>query len=65
MVEVERIDRPNSFITILKFKDGNAAQEIPVFIWEVDNVIQSLKKFAQKDIDDFYIKEGKETVLTW
>lgn len=65
MVEVERIDTPNSFITILKFKDGNTAQEIPVFIWEVENVIQNLKKFAQKDMDEFYIKKGTEKVLAW
>lgn len=65
MVEVERIDVPNSFQTILKFNDGNTSQEIPVFSWEADAIESKLMSIDSVTINQIYTKTGKKPVKTW
>ena len=43
MVKVEREDIKGSFQTILRLIDGDEAQEILVYVWEADIIIEKLK----------------------
>jgi len=65
MVKVEREDFDESFVTILKFIDGNKAQEIQVYAWEADNIETALKSLPLSVVMGFYNKSGKKVIKEW
>ena len=65
MVKVERIDYEESFQTMLKFTDGNKAQEIIVEIWEADGIELALKEMSVETINGFFNKSGKILLREW
>lgn len=65
MVKVERIDIEESFITILKFTNGNQGQEIQVYAWEADNIESALKTLSLSVVMGYYNKVGKTTIKEW
>lgn len=65
MVSVEREDFEESFVTILRFIDGNKAQEIQVYAWEADNIEAALKTLPLEVVLGFYNKVGKSTIKEW
>ncbi len=65
MVSVERIDTAKSFMTLLKFIDGNSAQEIQVFAWDADNIISTLQALSTQDMETMYDNEGTSQVMVW
>ena len=65
MVSVEREDIEESFISILRFKNGNKAEEIQVYKWEADNIVASLQGVSLNTINTMYNLTGKSTVKTW
>ena len=65
MVSVEREDLPQSFISILRFINGNKAQEIQVYKWEADNIVAQLQGLSLNTVNTIYNLTGKSTVKTW
>jgi len=65
MVSVEREDIPKSFISILRFKDGNNAQEIQVYKWEADAIVTKLQGISLNTINQMYNLTGKSIVKNW
>ena len=65
MVKVEREDFDESFTTILRFIDGNKAQEIQVYAWEADNIETALKSLPLSVVMGFYNKSGKKVIKEW
>ncbi len=65
MVKVEREDFEDSFVTILKFSNGNKGQEIQVYAWEADAIEASLKTLPLEAVLGFYNKSGKTTIKEW
>jgi len=65
MVKVEREDFDESFTTILRFIDGNKAQEIQVYAWEADNIEAALKTLSLEVVMGFYNKSGKSIIKEW
>tara|TARA_R110000751_G_scaffold255289_1_gene354759 strand:+ start:38 stop:235 length:198 start_codon:yes stop_codon:yes gene_type:complete len=65
MVKVERIDYEESFQTMLKFTDGNKAQEIIVQVWEADVIELALKGMSLETVNAFYNKSGIVTIKEW
>jgi len=65
VVSVERIDTAKSFMTLLRIIDGNTAQEIHVFAWEVDNIISTLQALSTQDMETMYDNEGTLEVVVW
>ena len=65
MVSVERIDFEKSFVTCLRFVDGNEAQEIQVYAWEADNIENALKNLPLATVMAMYNKEGKSVIKDW
>ena len=61
MVKVERIDYEESFQTMLKFTDGNKAQEIIVQVWEADGI----EGMSLETVNAFYNKSGIVTIKEW
>jgi hypothetical protein len=65
MVKVEREDFDESFVTCLRFINGNQAQEISVYAWEADAIEASLKTLPESAVMGFYNKTGKKTIKEW
>lgn len=65
MVSVEREDLPESFVSILRFKNGNKAQEIQVYKWEADSIVTALQGLSFNTVNTMYNLSGKSTVKTW
>jgi len=65
LVSVERIDTANSFMTLLRFIDGNTTQEIQVFVWDADSIVSTLQGLTTQDMELLYGKEGTEQVIVW
>ena len=65
MVKVERIDYEDSFITILKFTNGNKGQEIQVYAWEADKIESALKTLPLSVVMGYYNKVGTTTIKEW
>jgi len=65
MVYVEREDIDKSFITILRFVNGNQAQEIHVYTWEADAIQTKLQNISLAQIGDLYNKTGKSVIKNW
>lgn len=65
MVSVEREDIPESFISILRFKNGNKGQEIQVYKWEADVIVTKLQTFTLSAINTMYNLDVKTTVKSW
>tara|TARA_R110000822_G_scaffold302995_2_gene427522 strand:- start:1032 stop:1229 length:198 start_codon:yes stop_codon:yes gene_type:complete len=65
MVKVERIDKKGSFQTILRLIDGNEAQEIHVYSWEADIIIEKLKIMPLSVVNSLKNKDGKVIVKEW
>lgn len=65
MVKVERIDTKGSFETILRLIDGNEAQELRVYVWESDVIIEKLKTMSLTAVNSLKNKTGKVIVKEW
>ena len=65
MVSVEREDIAGSFISILRFINGNKSQEIQVYKWEANNIVTALQGLSLNTINTMYNLTGKSTVKTW
>ena len=65
MVKVERIDTRGSFETILRLIDGNEAQELRVYVWEADVIIEKLKTMSLTAVNSLKNKTGKVIVKEW
>ena len=65
MVKVERIDTKGSFETILRLIDGNEAQELRVYVWEADIIIEKLKTMSLTAVNSLKNKTGKVIVKEW
>tara|TARA_R110000803_G_scaffold124209_1_gene192047 strand:- start:416 stop:616 length:201 start_codon:yes stop_codon:yes gene_type:complete len=65
MVKVEREDTKGSFQTILRLIDGNEAQEILVYSWEADVIIEKLKTMSLTAVNSLKNKTGKVIVKEW
>lgn len=65
MVKVEREDFEDSFVTILKFSNGNKGQEIQVYAWEADAIETALKGLSLAAVMAFYNKSGKKVIKEW
>ena len=65
MVYVEREDIEKSFITILRFVNGNEAQEISVYTWEADAIQTKLQGISLAQIGQLYNKTGKSVIKDW
>ena len=65
MVSVEREDIVGSFISILRFINGNKSQEIQVYKWEANNIVTALQGLSLNTINTMYNLTGKSTVKTW
>jgi len=65
MVSVEREDKAKSFIAILRFIDGNEAQEIQVYKWEADAIQAKLQGLSKATVNTMYNLEGKATIKEW
>ena len=65
MVSVEREDIENSFITILRFKNGNEAQEISVYVWEADAIETKIKNIPLNIVNQLYTKKGTTIIKDW
>ena len=65
MVKVEREDTKGSFQTILRLIDGNEAQELIVYVWEADIIIEKLKTMSLTAVNSLKNKTGKVIVKEW
>ena len=65
MVKVEREDFDESFVTILRFIDGNKAQEIQVYAWEADIIENKLKNIDLATVNALKSKKGKKIIKKW
>tara|TARA_R110000824_G_scaffold73416_1_gene186989 strand:- start:514 stop:711 length:198 start_codon:yes stop_codon:yes gene_type:complete len=65
MVKVEREDTKGSFETILRLIDGNEAQELRVYVWEADVIIEKLKTMSLTAVNSLKNKTGKVIVKEW
>tara|TARA_R110000803_G_scaffold55943_2_gene113012 strand:- start:622 stop:822 length:201 start_codon:yes stop_codon:yes gene_type:complete len=65
MVKVEREDIKGSFQTILRLIDGNEAQELKVYVWEADVIIEKLKTMSLTVVNSLKNKTGKVIVKEW
>tara|TARA_R110000822_G_scaffold121079_1_gene254828 strand:- start:1328 stop:1528 length:201 start_codon:yes stop_codon:yes gene_type:complete len=65
MVKVEREDIKGSFQTILRLIDGDEAQEILVYVWEADIIIEKLKTMPLTIVNSLKNKTGKVIVKEW
>ena len=65
MVKVERIDYEDSFVTILKFTNGNKGQEVQVYTWEADNIESVLKTLPLSVVMGYYNKVGTTLIKEW
>ncbi len=65
MVSVEREDIENSFVTILRFKNGNEAQEISVYVWEADAIETKIKNIPLNIVNQLYTKKGTTIIKDW
>ena len=65
MVKVEREDIKGSFQTILRLIDGNEAQELKVYVWEADIIIEKLKTMSLTAVNSLKNKTGKVIVKEW
>ena len=65
MVKVEREDVKGSFETILRLIDGNEAQELRVYVWEADVIIEKLKTMSLTAVNSLKNKTGKVIVKEW
>lgn len=64
-ISVEREDREKSFVTILRFINGNEAQEISVYTWEADAIQAKIQSMPIEAVLALYNKTGKQTIKTW
>ena len=65
MVKVEREDTKGSFETILRLIDGNQAQELRVYVWEADLIIEKLKTMSLTEVNSLKNKTEKVIVKEW
>tara|TARA_R110002051_G_scaffold1294_1_gene7235 strand:+ start:286 stop:483 length:198 start_codon:yes stop_codon:yes gene_type:complete len=65
MVKVEREDIKKSFETILKLINKNESQEIRVYVWEADIIVEKLQNMSLTVINSLYNKTGKIIVKEW
>jgi len=65
MVKVEREDIKGSFETILRLIDGNQAQELRVYVWEADLIIEKLKTMSLTEVNSLKNKTEKVIVKEW
>ena len=65
MVYVEREDFEDSFITILRFVNGNKAQEISVYVWEADAIEAKIQAISLAQVGQLYNKSGKSVIKDW
>jgi hypothetical protein len=64
-ISVEREDREKSFVTTLRFINGNEAQEISVYTWEADAIQAKIQSMPIEAVLALYNKTGKQTIKTW
>ena len=64
-ISVEREDREKSFVTTLRFVNGNEAQEISVYTWEADAIQAKIQSMPIEAVLALYNKTGKQTIKTW
>jgi hypothetical protein len=65
MVKVEREDTKGSFETILRLIDNDEAQELRVYVWEADVIIEKLKTMSLTAVNSLKNKTGKVIVKEW
>tara|TARA_R110000772_G_scaffold130701_2_gene238990 strand:- start:162 stop:362 length:201 start_codon:yes stop_codon:yes gene_type:complete len=65
MVKVEREDTKGSFETILRLIDGNQAEELRIYVWEADLIIEKLKTMSLTAVNSLKNKTGKVIVKEW
>ena len=65
MVKVERIDTKGSFETILRLIDNDEAQELRVYVWEADVIIEKLKTMSLTEVNSLKNKTEKVIVKEW
>ncbi len=65
MVSVEREDIKDSFITIMRFKDGNQAQEIQVYVWEANAIETAIQSMSLAQVTALKNTVGKQTIKEW
>lgn len=65
MVKVEREDIEGSFETILRLINENEAQELRVYVWEADVIIERLKTMSLTAVNSLKDKTGKVIVKEW
>ena len=49
-ISVEREDLPESFVTILRFINGNETQEIQVYKWEANAIESKVKGLSAAQV---------------
>ena len=65
MVEVTRIDHPKSFMSTLKFENGNIGQEIQVYKWEANAIETKVKTLSIAQVMALYNLEDNRVIATW
>jgi hypothetical protein len=65
MVSVEREDIRDSFMTIMRFKDGNHAQEIQVYVWEANAIETAIQSMSLAQVTALKNTVGKQTIKEW
>jgi hypothetical protein len=65
MVYVEREDFEESFVTILRFVNGNKGQEISVYAWEADAIESALQSLSLAQVMALYNRVGKSVIKDW
>lgn len=65
MVKVEREDFEGSFMTTLRFIDGNEGQEIQVYVWEANAIEAALASMSLAQVQALKGTVGKSTIKEW
>ena len=65
MVEVTRIDHPKSFMSTLKFENGNIGQEIQVYKWEANAIETKVKTLSIAQVMALYNLEDNRVIASW
>ncbi len=64
-ISVEREDLPESFVTILRFINGNQSQEIQVYKWEANAIESKVKGLSAAQVLALYNLEDKRVIASW